>query len=78
MPESVPILMDEDTLDPTMNDICVCPHEGCDGDTYYQTDYGREFCAKCRREVRVNENFKGGRLLDTTPQETDDIESSLQ
>lgn len=55
-------LMDENTINPTMDDICICPH--CENPTFYQTDYGREFCAKCRKEVRVNENFKEGVLLD--------------
>lgn len=76
MLEKIAKLMDEDTLNPTMNDICVCPYKDCDGQTYYQTDYGREFCSKCLREVRVNENFKGGKLLNTIPQETVDIEGT--
>jgi hypothetical protein len=62
-----PILMDENTLNPTMNDICICPDSKCGNDTFYHTDYGRVFCSKCRREVRENKNFKGGRLLTTTP-----------
>ena len=76
MIEKIAKLMDEDTLNPTMNDICVCPHTNCDGKTFYQTDYGREFCSKCRREVRVNENFRGGKLLNSKPQETVDIEGT--
>lgn len=55
--------MDENTISPTMDDICVCPDPKCNNETFYKTDYGREFCSKCRREVRVNENFKGGKLL---------------
>lgn len=55
-------LMDGSTINPTMRDVCICPF--CENDTFYATDYGREFCSKCRREVRVNSNFKGGKLLD--------------
>lgn len=65
--EGSPILMDENTLNPTMNDISICPDPKCGNDTFYGTDYGRWFCSKCRREIRENKNFKGGKLLNTKP-----------
>lgn len=65
-------LMDEDTLNPTMNDISVCPK--CDNETFYHTDYNRVFCSKCRREIREGPEFKEGKLLKTTPLEIDSRE----
>jgi ribosomal protein L37AE/L43A len=59
------ILMDENTLNPTMNDISVCPF--CENETFYHTDYNRVFCSKCRKEVRNGKEFKAGKLLNTKP-----------
>ena len=67
-------LMDENTLNPTMNDVCVCPDPRCNNDKFYLTDYNRLFCSKGRREVREGKEFKGGKLLNTYPLEKDEIE----
>lgn len=65
-------LMDENTKNPTMNDICICPDLKCGNDTFYHTDYNRVFCSKCRREVRNGTEFKGGKLLNITPKEDEE------
>ena len=49
-------LMDENTINPTMNDVCLCPF--CDNDKFYSTDYGREFCSSCRKENPTNTEYQ--------------------
>lgn len=44
-----------------LQDLSVCPH--CSTGLFYHTDGARVFCANCRRELRNNINFRGGKLI---------------
>lgn len=42
------------------DDGCCCPH--CKCELFYILDGNRHFCSECKRELRNNVNFKGGKL----------------
>lgn len=46
---------------PTSDDIAICPH--CENDLFHIIDGNRLFCSKCKKEVRNNENFQEGTLV---------------
>ena len=45
----------------TQEDLSVCPF--CDFNKFYHFDGNRVFCVSCRKEVRNNLNFQGGKIV---------------